>query len=1032
MTKHTSVTDQTPWISSLITEESESPWNPGPLNQADSDWLAARDQEIRTAETVLLNNDILVLTGVTGVGKSSFINAGLLPKLEATGWYPFCFNEPSYEYKKLENIAGEGEMADFDAMLRPSYLEALGLKVDVFEEKNVPADKTTEVALILVPSQGGAMTPLIVLDQFETFLMNASPKGIRAFNKWLPRIVSLTNVKIIISLRSENKHLLPRFTGKAGYVELPPLLSQEAIREITGRKSHGSDTCPLPPAVQEDVCKIFQFYRNGTTEEDREYPPERPPSLIELNSVLYLEYWYHADKQGKKELSTNDAVTIAIERAMRALDAAARKNKDDVPDKISDLMSKVFFAMIQLKLDHCAAALQETDDVRADIWVPLIRDQIKRVTPLLATGDYKTRWELSEYFTAANARTLTMLQAQYQNEIPDELRTDACQGITTYDRLYFPELKKLFPIKESGDAVENLPGSLLQITRDELDEQLLAKQSVETTETPRGKNCGKNPSGIDCMPWESDPAEVTSALSLGLPPRDAIFELEQCFLIAATWLSVSRLCRVNPATGTMALIHDGMAKALNEWSDNLPDLPDAAVASPFAIIGERLVWGGTRQLEGAQDPRPVDWPETAMPLWDDNSGLPYHDTVPLVDSQMNLTNGKIRLRAFKVSETAPFPGKGEIQLLTNARWPRNEIVEIDFRRTAFVNCDFSNTRFTQCHFEGTTFVNCILDGVIFDRCTIRGKATGDPVENLADWINQDQQVKWPLKNGSERDAPYGAAYGTPAFAIRSDNAAKLLTAFVRVSKEGSSEQWVFSRSVGVPATTMEEEHWNARQDKHGHRYWPLKDEKGRPLPVGRIVSFAQEGLTIIGGRISSLMFTRPIRDDSGLAHPDTGDQESTAASIRIIYAAGANLDFAETNRLDLAITGSAIRGLTITRPINALESSSESDAFRVSIVGSMVMQLWIGSNIQGSLAADDSTVGVLTNLSQETFGVSIPATDNPDSRLTNIWAMPDGLSGISSRILQQESDASKEAAFEIKANFRSDPAKADLSATTED
>ena len=1022
MTNSISMTDQTPWITSLLETETQSPWNPGPLTQADSDWLAARDQEIGTAETVLLNNDILVLTGVTGVGKSSFINAGLLPKLEATGWYPFCFNEPSYE--TLENIDGEGEMADFDAMLRRSYLDVLGLKVDVFAEKNVPADKTTEVALILVPSQGAAVTPLIVLDQFETFLMNASPKGIRAFNKWLPRILAL-NVKIIISLRSENKHLLPRFTGKAGYVELQPLLSQEAIREITGRKSHGSDTCPLPSAVQEDVCTIFQSYRSGVTTVGHERPPERPPSLIELNSVLYLEYWYHAgaiNERGERELSTNDAVTIAVERAIHALEAAAGKN-DDTADKISDLMSKVFFAMIQLKLDHCAAALQKTDDVRADIWVPLIRDQIKRVTPLLATGDYKTRWELSEYFTAANARTITMFQAQYQNEIPVELRTKACQGITTYDRLYFPELKKLFPVEESGEPVKNLSGSLLQITRDELDEQLLAGQTSEATETPHG---------IDCVPWESDPAEVTSALSLGLPPRDAIFELERCFLIAATWLSVSRLCRVNPAIGTMALIHDGMAKALNEWSDNLPDLPDAAVASPFAVIGERIVWGGTRRLEGTQDARlRTDWPETAMPLWDDNSGLPYHDANPLVDSQMRLTNGKIRLRAFKVSETAPFPGKGEIQLLTNARWPRNEIVEIDFRRTAFVNCDFSNTRFTQCHFEGTTFVNCILDGVIFDRCTIHGKATGDPVENLDDWINKDQQVKWPLKGGSERDAPYGAAYGTPAFAIRSDNAAKLLTAFGR----GSSEQWVFSRSVGVPATTLEEEHWNARQDKHGHRYWPMTDEKDRPLPVG-IASLAQEGLTILGGRISSLMFTRPIRDDSGLAHPDTGDQESTAASIRIIYAAGANLDFAETGRLDLAITGSAIRGLTITRPINALESSSESDAFRVSIVGSMVMQLWIGSMIQGSLTADDSTVAVLTNLSQKTFGVSIPTVDNPLSRLTDIWAMPNGLSDpdISSRILQQGSDESEaeETAFEIKANFRSDPAKADLSAAEED
>jgi serine/threonine protein kinase len=67
--------------------ESECPY-PGlvAFQEEDTDRYFGRDQEIRRATTRLMEQPLLVIVGPSGVGKSSFVRAGVVPALKPTGW----------------------------------------------------------------------------------------------------------------------------------------------------------------------------------------------------------------------------------------------------------------------------------------------------------------------------------------------------------------------------------------------------------------------------------------------------------------------------------------------------------------------------------------------------------------------------------------------------------------------------------------------------------------------------------------------------------------------------------------------------------------------------------------------------------------------------------------------------------------------------------------------------------------------------------------------------------------------------------
>ena len=273
-----------------------------------------------------------------------------------------------------------------------------------------------------------------------------------------------------------------------------------------------------------------------------------------------------------------------------------------------------------------------------------------------------------------------------------------------------------------------------------------------------------------------------------------------------------------------------------------------------------------------------------------------------------------------IKDAAPFhpdfDGDRDPITMVNLRW-RDCSISADFHRVTFANCDFTGSRFRSCHFRGVTFVNCILDKSSFEECVISG-ATSD--------IDPDRS--------SDSDS------GTPSFMIDAAPARRDELLKYRWDQEykvtSVGRKSIFSRTSGIAALPSLPPH----QAKDTY-----VSERG--------------GLAMYGGRLSSLMIRACQFEDSG--------------KLALRYIAGAALDIVETPNCELDIDVSAIRGLTITRLIDADNPASVS----VKVVNSKIANCWFGNNLEGKAVFDNCQVLQLISLSElATFEVSIENCEN--------------------------------------------------------
>lgn len=252
---------------------------------------------------------------------------------------------------------------------------------------------------------------------------------------------------------------------------------------------------------------------------------------------------------------------------------------------------------------------------------------------------------------------------------------------------------------------------------------------------------------------------------------------------------------------------------------------------------------------------------------------------------------------------------GRPRFVINQRW-RDCTVTARYQQVVFVNCDFRGSRFEECEFEGVTFVNCLLDNAVFGECTITG-STGEPT---GEYI--------PGKDKGH----------LPAFVVRVDDALADMHRRYRVLPETQSRE-LLSMTSGLPAFR--------------------RDAVVEPLPsaVGITPWDAPAGgLTFYGGRLSSLM----IR----------GCRFGGDSSLSLRHIAGSSLDIVEQVQGRFQIFDCAIRGLSVTRPVESAPCSDQgSDEITLRIESSKVANVWIGDGVVGAGQVTNSLVLQLLNAS---------------------------------------------------------------------
>ena len=481
--------------------------------------------------------------------------------------------------------------------------------------------------------------------------------------------------------------------------------------------------------------------------------------------------------------------------------------------------------------------------------------------------------------------------------------------------------------------------------------------------------------GLDSIPWEDDRLDRTSGPWLGLPPKKALKHLVRVFFLASRWLAAVHICQVswNSKESTISLFHDQLSGALQAWSSGYREdqtrLAEAVIASPLATLGRRL------------DFRDAD-------------------------------QGKIRQLDVDISH----------YVIANVRWTCDQVLAV-FKRVIFVNCDFSSTRFTECKFDGVIFVNCIFDGALFDNCTI----CDGPNEML---VSADEEDSCFDKVWASRET----TLSTPKFRVSAG--ARMLEQLQHLGgiavEMDEPATWLYSPSSGIAALPVSEKELRDAASafaKSVSEQMATVRSAGIALDVlergciGTVVA-PSHGLAIVGSKLSALTFL------SCRFENPPAERNRPFNALTLAYVGGSSVDFVETDELYLSVYGSALRGLSFSRPVEA-KPMKKAARFQIDVAESALINTWIGSGIVGEFWANHSTMQSLVSLSRPEDGFQIhapiaPTPSNPVANNNQSYVDPLPYS-------EKTTENEKVGNFmvedldniEYKTNYRSRPAKAE-------
>jgi 8-oxo-dGTP pyrophosphatase MutT (NUDIX family) len=161
----------------------------------DIDIFFGRDFEINKFMQQIENSRLSLLFGKSGVGKTSFLLAGIFPKLYLNNYFPVsvrCTDDPIKAIK--ESIIFRIEKEFQNSIEKENYRDYL-LKMKDYEL----GEMIIEINKLI------RKTPIIVIDQFEEFFITLSPKTRKDFIDALRKIFYefSIDIKVILSFRED-------------------------------------------------------------------------------------------------------------------------------------------------------------------------------------------------------------------------------------------------------------------------------------------------------------------------------------------------------------------------------------------------------------------------------------------------------------------------------------------------------------------------------------------------------------------------------------------------------------------------------------------------------------------------------------------------------------------------------------------------------------------------------------------------------------------------------------------------------------
>ena len=552
MTQRASLKD---WRQSFKTID-DCPWpGPRPLTHNDAAlMLVGRDQDKVEFRRLIEQNRLVILSGGTGVGKSSLLMCGLEPTLRKAGFTVAVCRE-------WDKTANAPDAATYLSNALRHSLARQGI-ADLPDDNN---------SIPIIASRYGDLGVLI-LDQFEE-LIRDSPAFKEEVFELIAEINQNSMLKIVVSLRSEYLHeLRPLERTVAGYSiarfildDIDPVFAPDVVSAYDPTwASTPIETDRSETSGQNIASRIGALWQDATE------PPTKAASavphsnrsqteragLLHLQALLYV-LWHRGEGQ-------------ALSHAMLDEFIASSGLTDDIPDASNRLFDQALEDSVEAKLANCRTACH---DVGIDSYlIEGATALMRQIAEHLSSGGYKLIRDAGDLLEAAAGDLMSRLRSG--------LTTAEGVSPSTGWRQHSSLLRAIIASIDvdtapaaGGDDTDLLTRSRTSIAG--AADEILA----------RGLDDGDKPaqSLVELLrPGQSgltDPLGVTAGPLLDQAPAAALIEELRRFAFAIEWLRASSLVRLrSPGDGdlTVSLIHDRFGSALEQWARRRP--ADAAGA----------------------------------------------------------------------------------------------------------------------------------------------------------------------------------------------------------------------------------------------------------------------------------------------------------------------------------------------------------------------------------------------------------------------------------------------------------------------
>jgi CHASE2 domain-containing sensor protein len=222
-------------------------------SEHDAALFFGRDSELEVVAANLLASRLTVLYGPSGVGKSSFLRAGLVHRMrQMMASEPSDLGAPGTVVVLLDEWIGDPAAELWRLVVRALPTSEGGYRGELGERS-------------LHGALGGLSRELnleflIVLDQFEQYLAAQPPDSGDRFGDELPRLVADRDLplRLLLGLRDDALAGLDRFKGRIpelfdNYLRLDSLRPNAAREAIEGPIERWNSTAPVPVRLEDGL-----------------------------------------------------------------------------------------------------------------------------------------------------------------------------------------------------------------------------------------------------------------------------------------------------------------------------------------------------------------------------------------------------------------------------------------------------------------------------------------------------------------------------------------------------------------------------------------------------------------------------------------------------------------------------------------------------------------------------------------------------------------------------------------------------------